>query len=85
MERQVEYNVKKSKSKRKVMYEYFFSFSNRNNKLINLLADCEYLINSKEMVQRASADINRVTEGNFQAIIYFQLLRKKYVSKEEEE
>jgi hypothetical protein len=76
--------TKEAKPKREIRYEYFFSYVNRNNKFENLLADCEYLIESKELVQRACSDLHRVTQGNFHALINFKMLRKKYKAENED-
>ena len=68
--------------KKEVRYEYWFAFMDRNNKMRNALADCKYLINSRETVLQAQADIERIVNGNFKCFVNFQLLRKKYITVE---
>lgn len=82
MEEKVEYKAKKAK--KKVMYEYWFAYADRCNKLQNALADTHYLINSRERMLQAQNDIRRITGDNFKAFYNFQLLRKKYITIESE-
>ena len=87
---------KENKTKKSVRYTYWFAYADNNNKLQNAIADCRYLINSREkMFQaqddirrekmfQAQDDIRRETNGNFRAFYNFQLLGKKYVTEQGE-
>lgn len=69
--------------KKKLVYEYWFSYVDRNNKIGNIMADCEYQLNSKENILRAYKDLRKVTRENFRAIVCFQMLKRKYVAAED--
>lgn len=58
-------------------FSYFFCYVGRDNKIGNILADTVYEINTRDNIKRAIADINRKTNGNYRALIYFKKL--KYV------
>ena len=67
--------------KKKLVFEYWFAYADRCNKLQNALADCNYEINSKEKMKMAQDDLRRLTGDNFKAFYNYKLLRKKYVEK----
>lgn len=75
---------KENKTKKSVRYSYWFAYADNNNKLQNAIADCRYLINSRERMFQAQDDIRRETNGNFRAFYNFQLLGKKYVTEQED-
>lgn len=68
----------KTKKKKKIVYEYWFAYADRCNKLQNALADFNYKIDSREKMLMAQNDLRRITGDNFKAFYNFQLLRKKY-------
>lgn len=69
--------------KKKVAYEYWISFVDRNNKFGSLLCDMDYMINNKENAKKLSLEMNRVLNGNYRATINIMFLRKKFVKEEE--
>lgn len=77
--------VKKSTTKKKLVYEMFFSYVDNNNKIQNALADVNYPIDSRERMWNAQNDIKKFANGNFRCLISYQVLRKKYVTENKEE
>lgn len=75
--------VIKKQAKKKVAYEYWISFVDKNNKFGSLLCDMSYMINSKENAKKLSAEMLRVLDGNYRATISVMFLRKKFVKEEE--
>ena len=69
----------KENKKKKLVYEMWFCYVDNNNKFQNALADVNYLINSRERMREAQADLSRVANGNFRCLVNYQILRKKYV------
>ena len=72
-----------NKTKKSIRYTYWFAYADNNNKLQNAIADCKYLINSREKILQAQEDIRRIVNGNFKAFYNFQLLGKKYITVED--
>lgn len=75
---------KKVVKKKKARYEYWFCFVDRNNKMQSTLADCVCLINSREALLQAQAEIEHIVNGNFKCFVNFKLLRKKFITVEEQ-
>ena len=74
----------KKAGKKEQRFEFWFAYIDNNNKVQNALADCRYLINSRETVLQAQEDIRRIVNGNFKCFLNFKMLRKKYITVEDE-
>lgn len=52
--------------------EYFIVYEDKNRKTQNLITKCSYKINgSRDNLKQALVDLMRITNGNFQAIVWF--------------
>lgn len=74
---------KETKTKKKLVYEVWFTYVDSNNKIQNALADVNYEINSLERMWQAQEDLKRFANGNFRFLVNYQVRRKKYVTKGE--
>ena len=81
----VKKTVKKEvkKQKKVARYEYWFVIVDNNNKFCNVLANTEYLINSRETIERMNKDLSIVCRGNLKAVTDFRMLRKFCITEEE--
>lgn len=65
----VKKTVKKTAKKE---LEYFIVYEDKNRKTQNLITKCSYKINgSRDNLKKALVDLMRITNGNFQAIVWF--------------
>lgn len=79
----VEKTKTKKETKKKAVWEMWFSYVDNNNKIQNALADVNYEINSRERMWQAQEDLKKYANGNFRCLVNYQVLRKKYVIKGE--
>lgn len=77
-----EINMTKKETEKKSKYTYWFAVVDKNNKIQNVIADTWYLINSRERMIMAQNDLYKNMQGNYRALVNYQLLgRKKEKSK----
>lgn len=78
-------NSKTTSKDKKSVFIYFICYVDRCNKFQNALVETNYKIDSKEHAYECQTDLRRVTNDNFRAIVTYNLLRKKYITKQQEE
>lgn len=73
----MEKKVTKKKTVKKKDLEYFIVYQDKNRRVQNLLTKSVYKIDeSRDTVKRALIDLQKITNGNFQAIMWFCELKK---------
>lgn len=71
------------KTKQDKKFTYFICYIDRNNKVGNILADFDYMLNTRENIKKAIRAITIKTDNNYRAIVDFKRIR--YIAEKEGE